>query len=86
LPGHEATLPRFNRLFRALLRNEINQNIFLPWEIVLLVDISSCLQSWNKKTLEQYQLAVQRQLKEEGGSPMLFSEYLRKELEKKRRS
>jgi len=86
LSGHEAVLPRFNRLFRALLRNEIKQNIFLPWEIALLTDIRSCPQSRYKKTLEHYRLAVQRQLREEGGSPILFSEYLRRRLEKNGRS
>ena len=89
LPGHEAVLSRFNRLFRALLRDEIKQNVFSPWELSFLLDIAACPpKTRSKRALKQYRETVQRQFEEDapiGGEPMLFSEYLRQREKKKRR-
>ena len=71
-------LTRFNRLMQELQRGSMNRNTFLPWEIVLLLDMEACnLKDGGKKDLlRRYQKAVQRSMEKGAPAPMKLSEYL----------
>jgi hypothetical protein len=81
----EVVLAQFNKLIQELLRGSMNRNCFRPWEIELLLDIETCdLRDANKReTLRRYQKAVKRQMEKGASRPVLLSQYLEAQRERR---
>ena|SRR5688572_15532698 len=69
---------RFQRLTDELISGQLARTSFQPWEVDLLLDASDCSLPPKRRieTLRQYQKAVDRQLDEGDGPPMMLSQYL----------
>ena len=82
----ERQLNRFKKLISDLMRGELNRNSFEPWEIALLLDFDTCqLPSRRRQDImRQYLKAVERQLDNGEGPPMMLSQFL--ELREQRRN
>ena len=70
---------RFNRLMQSLIEGCFERTCFQPWEVELLLDIESCTiqRRSQKRVLQRYQRAVNRQLDNGGILPLRLSDYLR---------
>jgi hypothetical protein len=70
---------RFNRLMQSLIEGYFERTCFQPWEVDLLLDIESCTiqRRSQKRVLQRYQRAVNRQLDNGAALPLRLSEYLR---------
>ena len=69
---------RFQRLTNELINGALARTTFQPWEVDVLLDLSDCTLPPKRRaeTLRQYQKAVDRQLDDGAGPPMMLSEYL----------
>jgi hypothetical protein len=74
----ELMLNRFRRLIGDLQRGTISRNDFQPWEVEILLDISTCELDKRRRAdiLRQYQRAVEKQMETGPGPPMKLSEFL----------
>jgi hypothetical protein len=70
---------RFNRLMQSLIDGCFDRTCFQAWEVELLLDIESCTiqRRSQKRVLQRYQRAVNRQLESGAALPLRLSEYLR---------
>ena len=67
-------LAQFDRLITEILNGEMRRAALLPWEMDLLVDISTCDVSLAE--LREYRIAVRHELRHGARSPMKLSDYL----------
>ena len=74
----ELMLNRFRRLLSELTKGVMARNCFAPWEIEILLDFDACELPPRRRSeiLRQYQKAVERQLEEGPGPPILLSHFL----------
>ena len=74
----ERMLGRFRRLLGEVMRGTTARSAFEPWEMEILLDLSSCELRPRRRleTLRQYGRAVERQLSSGVGPPLKFSEFL----------
>jgi hypothetical protein len=78
-PGSDEVLAQFNRLIEELLGGNLHRSTFQPWEIVILLDMSSCdLGGFSKRRsiLREYQKAVQQHMEAGARTPLKLSEYM----------
>ncbi|HLI86693.1 MAG TPA: hypothetical protein VKV17_22500 [Bryobacteraceae bacterium] len=74
----ELMLNRFRRLMADLQRGTMSRNDFQPWEVEILLDISTCELDRRRRSdiLRQYQRAVEKQMESGPGPPMKLSDFL----------
>jgi hypothetical protein len=76
----ELMFNRFRKLIHELTRGAVARNTFQSWEVQILVDIESCSLERRKRpeVLRQYERAVEQQLENGPGPPLLLSEFLQR--------
>jgi len=69
---------RFERLLAGVMRGALARNAFQPWEVDILVDMTSCHLDGRRRAdiLTQYRNAVSRQMRRGPGPPMKLSQFL----------
>lgn len=67
-------LEQFERLMTEILNGELQRVAFLPWEMALLVDISTS--DATLAELREYRVAVRHELGNGQALPMKLSDYL----------
>jgi hypothetical protein len=78
VPDGGAILAQFNLVMAEVLEGEMQRSKFQPWEIDILLDIADCnlRHSAKRKILQEYQNAVEAELKKGASLPLKFSEYV----------
>jgi hypothetical protein len=77
IPDSDAILAQFHLVMAEVLQGEMQRSRFQPWEIDLLLDIADCnlRRTAKRKILQEYQNAVEAELKKGASLPPKFSEY-----------
>ncbi len=73
---------RFRKLLYELSRGVVARTTFQPWEVQILLDIESCGLEKRRRaeTMRQYEKAVEQQLENGPGPPLLLSEFLQRRI------
>jgi hypothetical protein len=78
-PDSDEVLAQFNRLIEELVSGNLHRSTFQPWEIVILLDMTTCYWSGSSKRrsiLREYQKAVQQHMQAGARTPLKLSEYM----------